>query len=209
MGQNFDNRILNYADFIIKFRWLVIALTVLVTIFAATGAKNLGFSTNYRVFFSKANPELTTFESFQNTYTKNDNIMFVIQPKDKNIKTADVAAAIEEITTQSWQIPYTIRVDSITNFQHSWAEGDDMTVDDLIRDGADMSQAELNRKGEIAKDEPLLYGNLLAVDQEATGVNATFLKDCEAVIPNYLVELSAERYIAEGYIEDGYIEEQQ
>ena len=45
--------------------------------------------------------------------------------------------------------------------------------------------------------------------QESTGVNATFLKDCEAVIPNYLVELTAERYIVEGYVEDGYIEEQQ
>ena len=45
--------------------------------------------------------------------------------------------------------------------------------------------------------------------QESTGVNATFLKDCEAVIPNYLVELSASEYVKENYVEDGYIEDQQ
>ena len=45
--------------------------------------------------------------------------------------------------------------------------------------------------------------------QQSAGVNAQFLKDCEAIIPNYLVELSANAYILDDYVEEGYIEEQQ
>ena len=45
--------------------------------------------------------------------------------------------------------------------------------------------------------------------QQSSGVNAQFLKDCEAIIPNYLVELSADAYVADNYVETGYIEEQQ
>lgn len=45
--------------------------------------------------------------------------------------------------------------------------------------------------------------------QQSVGVNAQFLKDCEAIIPNYLVELSANAYIVDDYVDDGYIEEQQ
>ena len=46
-----------------------------------SGASKLEFSTNYRVFFSEANPELQAFEELQNTYTKNDNFFFVVEPR--------------------------------------------------------------------------------------------------------------------------------
>ncbi len=168
-----DQWVLGYADFIVKWRIVVIALTLGLVGYTATGMPNLGFASNYRVFFSADNPELNAFESFQNTYTKNDNVMFVVQPADKDLTTAEFAAAIEDITEQAWQIPFAIRVDSVTNFQHSWADGDDLTVDDLIRNGDKMTAETLKGKWDIAKDEPILYGNLLARDREATGVNVT------------------------------------
>ena len=146
MGQSFDDKILKYADFVIRWRWAVIAFTILIVGLAGMGAVNLGFASNYRVFFSEANPELTAFEAFQKTYTKNDNIMFIVQPKDKDLTHVDVAAVIEDITEKSWTIPFAIRVDSVTNFQHSRAEGDELTVDDLIRDGADLDAETLDNR---------------------------------------------------------------
>ena len=119
--------------------WLAIFAAVLLVAATGFGAKNLEFTNNYRVFFGPTNPELQTFEEFQNTYTKNDNIMFVVKPSGGEIFTPEVTGAIERITHEAWQIPYTIRVDSITNFQHSWADGDDLTVGDLIRNGAELS----------------------------------------------------------------------
>ncbi len=84
-----------------------------------------------------------------------------------------MAGAIEWLTEESWQIPYTIRVDSITNFQHSSAEGDDLTVDDLIRGCADLSQSELDDRKRIALAEPLLNGSMISPDARTTGVNVT------------------------------------
>lgn len=173
LEKKLDAAALKFADFVVKWRWVVILLTLANVGVIASGMPNLGFATNYRVFFSEANPELNAFEEFQSTYTKNDNIMFIVQPKDKTLAKGDVAKALEKITEESWQIPYAIRVDSVTNFQNSVAEGDDLTVDDLIRDGVDMDAPTLKRKWETAKDEPLLYGNLLALDEETTGVNVT------------------------------------
>ena len=173
MSEKFDSFLLKYTDSVIKWRWAIIVLTLLIVGLSGIGAKNLGFASNYRVFFSEANPELTNFEAFQNTYTKNDNVMFVIQPKDKDLTKADVADAIEDLTSQAWTIPYAIRVDSVTNFQHSWAQGDELTVDDLIREGKSLPATALDQKWEIAKEEPLLYGNLLAADEQTTGVNVT------------------------------------
>ena len=173
MEQKFDNYVLRYTDFILRWRWVVIILTLFLVGFSFSGAPNLSFSSNYRIFFSEKNPELIAFESFQNTYTKNDNIMYVLQPADKDLTKAYVAAAIEDITKQAWQIPYAIRVDSVTNFQHSYAQGDDLIVDDFIYDSPSLSPDMLKKKWKMATNEPLLYGNLLALDSEATGINVT------------------------------------
>jgi predicted RND superfamily exporter protein len=43
---------------VIAQRWLVLALALMLALGAGFGASKLEFSTNYRVFFSDANPEL-------------------------------------------------------------------------------------------------------------------------------------------------------
>ena len=173
MKLNVENFAIGFADFIVRWRFIVIAVAAMMVFAAGSGMPKLEFANNYRVFFSDENPDLMAFEEFQQIYTKNDNVMFVVQPKNKNIFSGDLMGAIEFITQESWQIPFATRVDSITNFQYSWANGDDLTVDDLIRDGPSLSQSELANKEKIAVSEPLLYGNLLARDVEATGVNVT------------------------------------
>ena len=161
------------ADLVVQFRWPVILMTLVVIAAAASGARFLDFSNNYRVFFSEKNPDLVAFDVFQGTYTKSDNILFVLQPKDGRVFSPRIADAVERLTAEAWKIPYASRVDSITNFQHSWAEGDDLTVEDLIRDGAGLPQERLDFKRAVALAEPLLNGNLISPDADTTGINVT------------------------------------
>lgn len=159
------------ADFVVRRRWLVILATLAAVMAIASGGRHLEFSNNYRVFFGADNPELIAFENFQATYTKNDNILFVIQPKEGKLFTPAQAAAIERITRAAWKTPFAIRVDSVSNFQHSWADGDDLTVEDLVRNGDKMSPKELSRRTAIALAEPLLLGNLISRNVTTTGIN--------------------------------------
>jgi predicted RND superfamily exporter protein len=168
-----DDFAVRLAEFIMRSPCKVIVTMFLATIVAASGMQNLGFSNNYRVFFGPGNPELQAFETFQNTYTKNDNILFVLRPENGDAFDRQTIAAIERLTNDAWQIPYALRVDSITNFQYSWADGDDLTVEDLVSDGGNLSQTELERRKAIALAEPLLAGNLIAHDGVTSGINVT------------------------------------
>ena len=158
---------------VIRYRWAVIILSIAAVFFMASGMQYLTISNNYQIFFSEENPELSAFESFQTTYTKNDNILFVIQSADSKVFTPRVAEAVEKLTEKAWQIPYVLRVDSVSNFQHTWSEADDISVDRLYRNGGQLSQAELNEKQWIALAEPLLKDNLISADAQTTGVNVT------------------------------------
>ena len=156
---------------VIRWRWFVIAAVILATLAVGSGARFLDFANNYRVFFSEQNPELAAFEEFQQTYTKNDNFLFVVQPRDGVVFGPEITEVVERITEEAWQIPFNIRVDSVTNFQHSWANGDELTVEDLIRNGRELSEDLLIEKRAIALAEPLLRDNLISTDADTTGIN--------------------------------------
>ncbi len=162
-----------YARWIIRWRWLVLAACLLVVAAAACGLRNFQFSADYKVYFGPDNPELITFQAFEGTYTKSENILFVLQPADKNIFSRRILEIIRQLTEAAWQIPYSIRVDSITNFQHTTAEGDDLTVADLVDQPLALKDSRLAEIKSIALNEPALAGRLIAYDGATTGVSVT------------------------------------
>ena len=174
MNQNHspsDRFAVNLAQFAIRWRWWVLLAALILTATIGASARHLEFANNYRTFFSEENPELTAFEELQTTYTKNDNFLFVLVPGKDNVFSVDTLSAVEDLTAGAWKIPHAIRVDSITNFQHSYAIGDELVVEDLIRDAASLDAASRDARARIALDEPLLLGQLVTPDRRATAVN--------------------------------------
>ena len=163
----------SYAEWLVRWRYVIILATIVLVAAAASGARFLTFKTDYRVFFSDDNPQLLAFEQLQNTYTKTDNVMFVLAPKDKTVFKPGTLAAVAELTTASWQIPYSLRVDSITNYQHTEAIEDDLIVADLVPDPAQLDEADLQRIENIAINEPLLVRRLISPNGQVTAVNVT------------------------------------
>ncbi len=137
----------------------VIAAAVLLVAVASAGAGRLVFKSDYRVFFGEENPQLNAYEAMQRVYGKSDNIVFVLSPRSGGLFTPDRLEALRQLTEGAWQIPYSTRVDSITNYQHSRAEGDDLIVEDLVADPLALDAAGLEGVRKIATSEPLLRGN--------------------------------------------------
>lgn len=163
----------NYARALIKWRWLVIAASLVLVGLVGSGGRFLEFTNDYRVFFSKDNPQLAAFENLQDTYSKNDNVLVMLLPKSGNVFIPEVLEAVVELTERSWQIPYSLRVDSISNFQHTYAENDDLVVADLIEKPADLSAQQLTDIKAIVIAEPMLNGRLISPSGHATAVNVT------------------------------------
>ncbi|MCW9029885.1 MAG: MMPL family transporter [Gammaproteobacteria bacterium] len=160
------------GPWVLKYRWLIIVLTLFLVFGAASGGRFLVFKADYRVFFSADNPQLQAFDNLEKTYSHNDNVLFVLSPKDGNVFTRETLKVIETLTEKSWQIPYSTRVDSISNFQHTYAEGDDLIVEDLVSDAGNLSNADLEKIKNIAINEPLLKQRLVSPKGHVTSVSA-------------------------------------
>jgi hypothetical protein len=163
----------SYGEWVIRWRYLVLVATVALVTMAASGARFITFKTDYRVFFSTDNPQLQAFEQLQNTYTKTDNVLFVLAPKDGEVFSKNTLASVMHLTEAAWQIPYSLRVDSITNYQHTRADGDDLIVRDLVPATGELDEARLREIRDIAIGEPLLVNRLISPNGRVTGVNVT------------------------------------
>ena len=163
-----------FAEWVIRWRWLVLIGSLALAAIAGSGGARLAFNNDYRVFFSDDNPELLAFEKLQRTYTKIDNILFAIAPRDDAVFTPQVLDAVEFLTIEAWQLPFVLRVDSITNYQHTTATEDDLIVADLVEGGLDFTPEMLGKVAEIATKEPALRDFLVAHEGHTTGVNVTF-----------------------------------
>ena len=208
---------------VIRRRGLVLLAAVFAAVLLGSGATRLEFSTNYRVFFSDANPELQAFEELQNTYTKNDNFFFVVEPKSGSAFDRETLAAVEELTEAAWQIPYTIRVDSVSNFQHTYATEDDLIVEDLVRNAGDQQASFLDARRDVALDEPLLRDQIVTADGNVTAINVVlqypekgFMEvpeaveharalqaDIEASYPNLTIHLTGVSMLNNAFAETG------
>lgn len=137
------------------------------------GAKNLYFRGDYKVFFEDNNPQRLAFEEMQNTFSKNDGATIVIAPKSGNVFTLETLSLIHQMTEDAVQTPYSNRIDSLTNFQHTWAEDDDMIVEDLVYDLADLNPQKLQDVREIALNEPNLVNRIISPNGDVSVINVS------------------------------------
>ena len=94
-----------FAEWVVVYRWPIIAATAILVLFATAGGLFLKFSTDYRIFFSEDNPELQALEALENTYGKSDNVLFMIDPGDRDSTSEQALAAAVWLTEQAWQTP--------------------------------------------------------------------------------------------------------
>ncbi|MHA1600926.1 MAG: efflux RND transporter permease subunit [Alphaproteobacteria bacterium] len=168
-----DAHAVAFTRWVIRWRWAVIFLCLVAAAAAASGGRFLGFASDYRVFFSSDNPQLEAFEAMQRVYSKDDNISFVIKPAEGEIFTPELLASIRDLTDAAWKIPFSTRVDSLTNFQHSYAEGDDLTVRDLVPASMTLDAAAIAEIRDVAMSDPLLINRTISPDGTTTNINVT------------------------------------
>jgi len=159
--------------FIGKHPFWVILVCITFAAVSAMGAGKLVFKNDYRIFFSEENPQLTAFESMQKVYSKSDNVAFIVVPKGRDVFTAKHLSALKTLTKASWQVPYSTRVDSVTNFQYTYAEEDDMIVEDLVMSTKGLTPEKLKKIKEIAINEPLLVNKIISQTGHVSVVNVT------------------------------------
>ncbi|EIO5095159.1 MMPL family transporter [Vibrio parahaemolyticus] len=156
-----------------KYSLLVLLATIFLIIVATIGGKNLYFRGDYDIFFDGTNKQLLAFDEIQTTFAKTDNLAIVIAPEDGDVFSPQTLSLIQKITVDAWQVPYSSRVDSIANYQHTEAFEDDLLVEDLLYSEYELTPDRISKVKSIALSEPVLKSALVSEKGDVTVVNIT------------------------------------
>ncbi len=168
-----------YAQWIVGHAKSVFLFSLIIALAASAGMGRLKNDPDNRVFFAEDDPKLIALEALENTYTKSDNVYFALAPKSGSVFTQKALTAIVELTEQSWQIPYSSRVDSLSNFQYTRADGDDLLVSDLIESPEQLGSDAISNIEKIALGKEFLINRLLSSDGSVSGLNITVQKPAD------------------------------
>ena len=170
------SRLDRYVVAIVRHRWLVVALATVLMLAVTAGARFITVTSDYLVLFRDDNPQLLAFQALENTYSATDRALIAVAPREGSVFTREALGAIVELTDAAWEAPYSSRVDSLTNYSHSEALGeDDLVVAPLVEDASVLSDADLARVQTIAMDAIEIVGRLVSRDGSTAGVVINFI----------------------------------
>lgn len=186
-----DSLTYHYCQFIHRFRWAIVTAFVVLSVFAGFEVVQLRSTADNRVFFGPNNPELTALDALEDTYTENNDVLVAVEPKSGNVFDVDTLHAISDLTTALWTAPHATRVDSLTNYQHSYSQQDDIVIRDLVPSNFDYSAAAIAQVRKIAMAEPSLQNLLVSPKGDMAGIRVNFQlpRDDSALIDKVIAHL--------------------
>lgn len=175
----------------------LISFVLATVLISAVGLKNLELSSDYKIFFDKNDKDLLRLEQMQQVYTKTENVFVMVEPPADTVFDKTTLTLIHDMTQKFWKVPFTSRVDSITNYLHSYAEGDDILIEDFIYEPEEIDADRIKFMEKEVLIEKDLLGKLVTVEGQFTAINLTTLlpgKDNKAEV--LAVNASVEAIIA-------------
>ena len=158
----------------LRYRWPIIVLALLISVTSSFGLQFITISTEPRDNFGPDNPQLIAFEDLEEKFSRVENIFIAIAPDDGQVFTPRILGIIDEFTEEAWRTRYVNRVDSLTNYQHTYADGDDLIVENLVEFPDSLSDDALAEKRNIAISEPLVVNRLISGNGRVAGMNIDF-----------------------------------
>ncbi len=171
--QQSTNERTSLLAFSTRFSFWTLIISLIAIVATAMGAKNLYFRGDYNIFFDGSNAQLQAFDEIQTTFAKTDNIALVLAPKSGDVFDQRTLTQIQEMTEQAWQVPYSSRVDSLANYQHTEAVDDDLLVEDLLYQSYPLTAERIAKVRVVAMSEPLLVNALVSEKGDVAVINIT------------------------------------
>ena len=155
-----------FSQYLVKNPWTNLLLATLIMLALAPGLTKLEADFSYRIWFRESEPLLKLYDDFQAKFGNDDLVNIIVHSPD-GIFDEESIKLVQDLTEGLWLISDVISVDSITNYQWTSADEDDITIEDFIPEK--FNDALLLEKKKVALNDKILPDYL--INRKATVTN--------------------------------------
>lgn len=158
------------VDLLLRWRrTLLVGLLALLALLAA-GLPRLEVSADNQAFFGASNQEFVDLQRNDDTYTLSTILLVMIVPPEGTAFAPETLRTLQQMTDDAWQMPFALRVDTPVNHMHSYAEGDDLLVEPMLDEFAEVTPEAAARFRDLALASDDMRNRLLSADGDAYGM---------------------------------------
>ena len=165
----FDKK--DFAKLLIKYRYLSIGLVIIVVCLLATGLTKLTFNPDLETYFPEGHPAVIRYNEIDDMFIPTDNLIIAVHSNEGTLFNGDSLKVIEELTKKSWTIPYSVRVDSLTNYSYLKSVNDDLIVEPFIEEAEKKSIEFFEKRENLVAGEDIIYKSLISEDKKTSVVS--------------------------------------
>ena len=159
------------ARLIIEYRKLSIVLCIALFLGLSQGLSKLTFNPDLETFFPKGHPATELMEDIDDTFLPTDSLIIAISGGKETIFKKETLNVIEKLTELSWTTPFSVRVDSLTNFSYVRSVDDDLLVEPFIENALLLTDQEIKEKSLLVEGEEAIYGSVISKDKRTSIIN--------------------------------------
>jgi predicted RND superfamily exporter protein len=119
------------VEFAVKRHKLCILIAIVLFLAGLPFLKNIQLDFSAKSWFRSTDKNLKTLEYFEKTFG-NDEVFNLVIESDEDIFNPHFMKQLEELTEKMWKVPEVIRVQSLTNFYWSRADGDEIITEEFL-----------------------------------------------------------------------------
>ncbi|MFK7835030.1 MAG: RND family transporter [Sulfitobacter sp.] len=159
------------TEVIFRYNRVAVVLFLALIVFLVAGIPRLQFSNDSRAFFGKQNKEFVSVLEIDATYTKSNSLLVMVIPPEGEAFAPQTLRNLRQMTEDAWQMPYALRVDIALNHMHSFSEGDEIIVEPMLDEFAEITPESAARFGELAMASDGMRNRLLSENGDAYAIS--------------------------------------
>jgi len=177
--------------------WKTLAISFLVLGLMAPQMKNIDADFSYRTWFRDGDVLLNEFDAFERRFGNDDAIVVVVH-SENGVFDIESTELLNKLTADMWQVNEVIRVDSLSNYNWVYGEGDSIIVEPLLEPapGVALTNEFLQARKQLALNDETIPGYLVSEDAKS----AVMFARIKPAIVNYKQVIQA--FQADGMRQD-------
>ena len=172
-----------FASFLVDNPFKAIFFALLLIAALVPGIRYMQADFSYRIWFLPDDPMLERFDAFERRFG-NDEMVAVVVHSPSGIFDAESITLVQTITEQMWQVSEVMRVDSLTNYNWTHSEEDELMVEPLVDDELPLTEALLAERRKVALEHEVIPGYLISEDGNTSVIYAQ-LKPAIGTTPDF------------------------
>lgn len=159
--KNFKNLLIS---FLIEKPYLSFLFGVLPFVLVAPFISQIEMDFSAQSWFEEDDSYILQLKEFERTFGSDEQVVIVLELDEPRVFTPEIVEAIHEITESLWLVPQVVRVESLTNYYWSYADGDDIITEPFLPDDQLSDSIFLKERQKEALEHKVINGVYVSQD---------------------------------------------